>query len=164
MGKLLITLFISLIGFSSYSQTVGANYQSFDQDFMIDSRLDFGGRVYYNCLDVESKVEFLLEKLGARDISVRCFGGLDNFRPIYADAASVRLQYSALKSSDMTGTHLKAQWTPLKIRSGNDCHLLRQVFNQVRGNFEIRNVTGPSSCGSTFNQDFKLQLEVIQPL
>ena len=158
-------LFLSLIviGFSAQSQELDGSYHTVDKGFAVDSRLDFGGRVYYNCDDVEVHVKGLLQKMGAQHVSVRCHGGIDRNLPQQAWEASLSLRYSALRLTESSEDSVKVKWAPVQVRTYDNCQLMTQVFNRVKSSFAIRNVKGLRSCGS-INRDFRISFETLRPL
>ena len=155
-----IALFSFSVSFAGPDDPMTGVFQQVEQEFMIDSDVDFGGKIYYRCDTVEISVKLLLEKMGARDVQVRCYGGIDQFRPVELSSSSLKLQYTVLSSRDSSSARYPTQWTAVSIRSFESCHLLTQVFKQVKGQFELRNITGPSTCFSS-NQNFRVQFETL---
>lgn len=159
---LLTLLFAALLPLSfSIAEDVSAKWEKYEKDFAIDSNLDFGGHIYYNCRDMEYRVEQFLEKMGAKEIQVRCYGGIDHFLPPIAWESSISMNFSALRMN--ADSQMKASWKTVQLRSYDDCHLLNQIFMHVKGDFEIMNLEGPAYCGSR-NGTFRVKLDTLWPM
>lgn len=150
-------------GLCAQAQNVSTNYRTVIQDFMLSSNnQDFGGYIYFNCSDVETKTEALLQHLGAKDISVKCHGGIDHFQQIFSRPASVSLRYSVLQASDLE-TAQKGSWSIVNIQKFDDCYLLDQVFLKVKDSFMLRNYTILNTC-RRMSQKFHVEVEALLPL
>ena len=156
MIRTLLSVLALGFSFSANAADVPAALVPTHDSFMIDSNMDFGGRVYYNCDSVEVKVKELLRKMGAQNVKVYCHGGVDDFNPPIAWEASVDLSFSSYRhvTDERSGT--PAQWYKVSIRSHDDCQLLSQVFKRVKRRFEIQNLKGPNRCGS-INKSFRAE-------
>ena len=119
----------------SFSFAYSAEYKDFKTKYTIQTRTDFGSQVFYNCDSVENRVERLLETLGAKNISVRCTGGLDMWGNFHLPAR-VTAKYSAL-SNEMINSGINTELVEEKVKERNSCHLLNTSFNKLRKNFLI---------------------------
>lgn len=131
---------IGLLMMSSNLYAVG--YQSMNASYTIFSNVG-GGQVYYNCDSVENRVEDLLEEMGARNIRVRCSGGLDRFGRM-STSAHVRANFEALSySMPNDGTHFSVK--RVEVRERDNCHLYNTSVRALAKYFETSNVS-TSAC------------------
>jgi hypothetical protein len=166
MRTLTLTLTLTLalgLSFIAHAEDATGVLQHSSQHFAIDSMTDVGNRIYYNCDSVENQVTGLLKEMGAQNIRVTCYGGMDRNMPPISWEASVDLSYSAMKLAGADESGVKAIWTPVSIRDSDNCHLLTQVFRNVKGHFAIRSLKGPGHCGS-IDQSFRVQFETLKAL
>jgi len=120
-------------------------------NFLINSNLDFGGRVFYACGSVESETEALLEKLGATGVSAACRGGLDPWGGFSTEA-----YVNATFDAPTTGTE-----QTIELRGFRNCHLVKEIFNSVRSSFKITNVSGLRSCSSS-SDSYRFKVTLIK--
>lgn len=134
---------LALVLLTMSSSVFAVGYQSVRANYTIFSNLG-GARVYYNCDSVENHVEKLLEDMGARNIIVRCSGGLDTFNGRFNTPANVTAKFEALSYEHPNdGTHFSTK--RVEIRKRDNCHLYNSSFKALRKYFEISNAQS-SSC------------------
>jgi hypothetical protein len=112
-------------------------------NFFISDMQEAPDQVFYGCDDVQSTATTLLQKLGATQIQVHCNGGLDEFGN-YSDP-SVTLSFDSLQASGH-GAAVGANWKSVLLEGAQNCDLIVQVLDQVKGSFDIQSLTGDSSC------------------
>lgn len=128
-----IMAFITALSFQAF----GADYEAKEVNFTVSDRTSFGNRVFYNCDSVEHYVATSLEDLGARNITVRCSGGLDRFGNIHLPAR-VSSTFEALNSSLVSSR--KASMQEVVFRDHDNCHLMNSIIKSVMGEFEVASV------------------------
>lgn len=134
-------LALTLLMMSTSAFAVG--YQSARASYTIFSNVG-SGQVYYNCDSVENHVEDLLEEMGARNIRVRCSGGLDRFGGRFSTPASVVATFEALRYGyPNDGTIFSNR--KVEIRERDNCHLYNTSFRALEKHFEISN-SSASAC------------------
>jgi hypothetical protein len=149
-------LFLSLsLGLSIAQASVSAVPVSHTENFTLRSNFVPGETVYYNCSSVEPEIEAVLEHMGATNISVRCTGGLDTFNPALSFPAFITMTYESLHPASDDSPTVLADWKQINIRSFDNCAMMTQVYNAVKGTMEMQDVTGPNSCAQS-NSDFHL--------
>ncbi|MEX0799142.1 MAG: hypothetical protein WD025_06840 [Bacteriovoracaceae bacterium] len=139
-------IIMALLAFSvsfATAQVVDTVEKTQTESFRIDSRTDFGGRVYYACESVEHKTEALLKELGAYDISVRCSGGIDPWGG-YAREAFVKTTFT-VKSENAQGDQ-DGSYEEFEFKSFGSCHLYSEVFSQVKDAFEFERLDKVRRC------------------
>ena len=156
MKALLFTL-LAVVGFQVQAQQVPAHRVASQHEFTIRSST-LTGWVYYNCDSVEQTVTDLLSELGAKNISVRCTGGIEYGRPpmdAYVDVSFDALKLAAINDTDT----VMANWTPLQIRSWDNCDLKSQILKNTQSGFSMTDVK-VSSCSSSSSQ-FRASLTTL---
>lgn len=126
---------VALVCFLLSTSLFAADYQRNSSSFTIPTFTGNGGRVYYNCDSVEHRVKSVLEDMGAVVHSVRCTGGLDRWGGRMHLPASVRVVYDTL-NSELDG-NVATVVGETQISQRDNCHLNTNIFNAVKGNFEI---------------------------
>jgi hypothetical protein len=145
--KFLFIALVVMLGFQVHAE-VPAHRVSTHKEFSIRSSTSPGESVYYNCDSVENAVTDLLSKLGARNISVWCTGGIQYDQPPMD--AFVDVSFDALNLANINDTGIvMANWTPIKIHSWDDCELKTQIFNNTQSGFSMSNVRLASCLNST---------------
>jgi hypothetical protein len=154
--KVLFLALIAVVGFQ-VKAAVPAHRVSIHKEFTLWSSTPTGS-IYYNCDSVEDAVTELLSKLGARNISVRCTGGIQDYEPPMD--AFVDVTFDALKLAAINDTGIvMANWTPISIHSWDDCELKSAIFTNTMSGFSMTNVK-VSSCSSTSSQ-FRASLTTL---
>ncbi len=144
--KFLIVLISSLIGFSNAQASVPAFKTKIVKEFSLNSFFDAGDRVYFNCQTVENTMTDMLTKMGAQDVSVQCYGGIQENLPSDAWEASVRASYTTLQASP--NGNIPSDYKAVSLDSYDSCYLLSQLFTNVEDSFNIKDLTGNTSCPS----------------
>jgi hypothetical protein len=121
------------------SNAFAVGYKEMRSSFTISSRMDTGVRAYYNCDSVETRVEAMLEVMGADVHSVKCIGGLHPWNPSLSTEAHVVATYSAL-SNDVQDGNMTVAISNERIRSNYSCHMINSAFNSLKKNFELSGV------------------------
>lgn len=120
------------------SNAFAVGYQTVDKGFTIFSNFG-GGQVFYNCDSVENKVEDLLKEMGAKNISVRCSGGLDRFGR-FSTSARVRTSFDVLSyEAPNDGTLFSTQ--TVEVRERGNCHLYNSSFKALSKSFEMSDIS-----------------------
>ncbi len=145
----ILTLLALLVSLPSFA----ANYASKTSSFSISSIGPAGERVYYNCDSVERLVESTLSALGAKNIKVRCSGGIDTIGRIHMPAF-VRAEYDAVSTQIAGDINTEAQTIHFQDREG--CHLNTQVYKGLKKNFEIASEAVSRCSKSSSRTDIKL--------
>ena len=149
-----LALVLTLISSSAFA----VGYQSVNTSYTIFSNVG-GNNVYYNCDSVERNVENLLEEMGARNISVRCTGGLDRWGRM-STSAFVRASFEALSySMPNDGTHFAVEKVSINERGA--CHLYNTSVKALAKNFELTELS-TGSCwrpGDSTSISFKVLKE-----
>ena len=125
------------------SNAYAIGYKAVSANYTIFSNVG-GAQVYYNCDSVENDVERMLEEMGAKNIRVRCSGGLDTFGR-FSTSAFVRAHFEVLSyevSND--GTIFSSERVEIKER--DNCHLYNTSFRALSKFFEMTQ----ASTGSCF--------------
>ncbi len=147
-------------GFASLASAdlVGANRFSVAKDIVIRSDAGFGNKIYYSCDSAQSAAESLLVEMGATNVSVRCTGGLDEF---VSTEAYLQLYYEPLKlAKPNEKAAFTANWTAVELRGFDGCHLNNQIFEQIQGDFELRQIS-QRRCGS-LSSSYRLRFETLE--
>lgn len=154
---------LSPLLFISASNAETAAYRTQRVSFHVDSRPDGFTRVYYSCSSVEAQVETLLQQLGARNVMVRCTGGIDPVLPEVAWESDVDVRFDALTlvGPGAPGA-MQASFRDIRIHEWDSCYLLRQTFDEVAPGFVLRNIMFPNSCSSS-RSAFRLELTTLFP-
>ena len=108
-------------------------YKKNSANFVISNFAQDGSRVYYNCASVEDSVDDTLKTLGAKDIRVRCTGGLDQWS--MPTPAYVRASFRSI-SAEVNG-NLSTSMHTEDLDARDNCHLNFAVFKGVQKYFEI---------------------------
>lgn len=155
--KTMMICFIALLAFGSAQAGVPSKKVSYNQDFTLKSSFGSLDKIYYNCDTVESAIEDQMAQMGATNIQVQCHGGLDDFMP--AMPAYITLSYEALRAST-GGDVTAADWKTVSIHSFNNCFLMTQVYEQVKGNLEMKDVKAPARCLRA-DSSFRMQMTTL---
>ncbi len=145
MKLLLVAL---LVGSSAFANMVPTAEKTVTKKFRMDSRSDFGARVYYNCDSVEVRGEELLEELGATNIDVECSGGIDPFNR-YPQDAYVEATFT-VKVEDEKGEGL-GMYEDFYFRSHTSCDLFKSFFKGVKDAFSFSSLDRVRSCSGRMN-------------
>lgn len=130
--------FFMLMVLTLSSSAFATGYKSVSAKYTIFSNFGVGGHVYYNCDSVENRVEDLLERMGAKNIRVRCTGGLDRFGGRFSTPARVRTSFDVL-SSRVRNDGTRASVQRVEIRKRDNCHLYSTSFKALSRYFETSN-------------------------
>ncbi|MBG59252.1 MAG: hypothetical protein CME67_06730 [Halobacteriovoraceae bacterium] len=133
---------LMLAALLSLTSVFAVTEKTIEKKFRINSRTDFGARVFYNCDSVEDRTYDILEELGATDIEVRCTGGIDRFGN-YAREAYVKTTYTVQTSEE------QGSFQDFKIRSFNSCHLYDSIFTNVMDSFTFEEMSDLRRCVSS---------------
>ncbi len=123
-------MFISAAAFS-------AEYKSQETNFTIQTWTMYGSTVYYNCDSVETKTKDLLKTLGAKNINVRCTGGIDVFGRFHLPAR-VSTSFDALHSG---AGEIQAEYKEVTFKDFDECHLFNTVYKKVSSFFDLKDDT-----------------------
>ncbi|MBD65602.1 MAG: hypothetical protein CME62_10375 [Halobacteriovoraceae bacterium] len=134
------SIILTLVLMAGNALAIG--YEQKNASFTISSIAGNGSRVYYNCNSVEDKVEDVLLQLGAKNIRVRCSGGLDRWG--MSTDAFVRASFTAL-SEDVDGNIIAAV-SHEEIRKRSDCHLYSEIVEGVEDKFLMYSVPQVDRC------------------
>jgi len=115
------------------SNVFAVGYKTVKSSFTVPELSGNGGRSYYSCDSVEAETQSILKTLGAKNISVRCTGGISPFGGFHSPAF-VRANYSVL-SFEVQGNMTVA--IANERIDGNNCHLTNSIVNGVEKKFEI---------------------------
>ncbi len=149
-------LFLSLsLGLSIAQASVSAAPMAHTQNFTLKENFVPGEKVYYNCSSAESEIQDQLERMGATHVDVRCTGGLDTFNPAMSMPAFISMSYEVLHPAADASPAVLANWKQISVRSFDNCAMMTQVYNQVKGTMEMQNVNGPNTCANS-NSAFRL--------
>jgi len=162
MSKTLLALVLSL-GFSIAQASVPSERISHRIDFTLDTYFGAGEKVYYDCFSAESAIEDQMERMGAKNVHVRCVGGLDTFNPDMSMPAHIILEFVTLVPGSPGAVN--ANWKQVRINSFGNCFMMSQVYEQVKGTMEMQNVKGPGYCAdpdSAFHLSFTTLVEAVQ--
>ncbi|MCO4754043.1 MAG: hypothetical protein KC478_06155 [Bacteriovoracaceae bacterium] len=143
MKLLLVAL---LVGSSAFANMVPTAEKTVTKKFRMDSRTDFGARVYYNCDSVEIRGEELLEELGATNILVDCSGGLDPVTRWPMDAYVEATFTVKVEDANGQGTGM---YEDFLFRSHTSCDLYKSFFDHVKDEFEFAELDRVRSCSSS---------------
>ncbi|MEC9284165.1 MAG: hypothetical protein VX642_15725 [Bdellovibrionota bacterium] len=125
----ILTFIIALVSLNVYA----AEYERKEANFTIRDRVGFD-IVYYNCDSAEYTVESILEEMGAKDIRVRCTGGLDPIGSIHLPAR-INAEFEAI-NAELDGK-ISVKIDEVKFRNHKNCHLYNSVVKAVQDQFEI---------------------------
>ena len=128
----ILTFIIALVSLNVYA----AEYERKEANFTIRDRVGFD-IVYYNCDSVESTVENILEEMGAKEIRVRCTGGLDINGFIHLPAR-VSADFEAI-NAELDGK-ISVQVDEIQFRNHKNCHLYNNIVKAVQDKFEIAHI------------------------
>lgn len=128
----ILTFIIALVSLNVYA----AEYERKDANFTIRDRVGFD-IVYYNCDSVEQTVESILGEMGAKDIRVRCTGGLDRMGFNHLPAR-VNAEFEAI-NAELDGK-ISVNIDEVKFRNHRNCHLYNSIVNAVQDQFEIAHI------------------------
>jgi hypothetical protein len=159
MFQSLLVLTLSL-GFSLAQAAVPSERISNQVDFTISPNFSAGEKVYYDCWSAESAIEDQMEKMGAKNIEVRCTGGLNTFNPDMSMPAHILMTFTNLVAGSPGAVN--ADWKQMRINSFGNCHLMSQVYDNVKASLELQNVKGPGHCShpdSSFHMSFMALVE-----
>lgn len=135
---------MALLAFSgAYAQTVNTVDKTVSTDFRVASHTTFGNRVYYVCDVVESAAKTLLETLGAKDVEVRCSGGLDPYSG-YARDAHVKATYTVKAMSE--DGESEGTYQEFEFKKFGSCHLYAEVLEGVKGDFDFERLDRVRTC------------------
>ncbi|HEY5019947.1 MAG TPA: hypothetical protein VII17_02910 [Steroidobacteraceae bacterium] len=137
------------------------------------SELDYMGfTTTYSCEGLQSKLELLLRKLGARsDAKVETFG-CDRGYGVPSRFARARLNFAALQpAADGADPAVPGSWRriefapnrPFGLQDG-DCELIEQFRDKVLPLFATRTLENRSHCVPHQASTFSLQFQVFAPL
>jgi len=131
-----------------------------------------GFTTLYTCSGLESKVQAILEFLGARrDMTVHasgCMGGPDI--PTHAAWVDVDF-YSPTPAADGSPDAVAARWTPFRINDqhpifmgSGDCELIQSLKETLQNNLAARGLTYTTDCfpHEVHDGDFKVSGEVLE--
>ena len=149
---------IAILALSSSAFATG--YKTVSAKYTIFSNVGFG-HVYYNCSLVERRVEDLLETMGAKNIRVRCHGGLDRFGGRVSTPARVRATFDVLSTSVLDDGTI-ASVKKIEIRERNSCHLYITSFKRLSKFFEISNAKVPRCSLSRRSRRVKITFNVLK--
>ena len=150
---MMLILVMSTSAFATGYKTVSSKYTIFSN---VGS-----GHVFYNCSLVERRVEDLLEIMGAKNIRVRCHGGLDRFGGRVSTPARVRATFDVLSSSVPNDGSI-ASIQKIEIRERNSCHLYISSFKKLSKHFEISNAKVPRCSLSRTSRRVKITFNVLK--
>ncbi len=155
----------SLLFSSSFAfAAVNAERMSHTSEFMISQHFSPGEEVYFQCDSAENKIETQLEDMGAMNVSVRCSGGIDaNMPPSTWGPIWITASYQTLHPAATGTTNTEsAEWTAVKIHSFDNCYLMSEVFENVKGNFTMQDVSATSRCMNA-GSSYRLQMTTLVP-
>jgi hypothetical protein len=138
------------------AKTVSNNY-----GFTINSNLDFGGHVYFNCDSVEDSAKEMLQHMGARNVQTRCTGGLDH-NGMPPMEAYLTVSYDSVKAASANDAQtIQADYVAVELRGFNDCFLAEQLFKKFQPTFDIKNLTSPRRCTDS-NGSYIYRFDVLK--
>lgn len=115
------------------SPVFAADYEAKETRFTIQDRFGFD-RVFFNCDNVEITARQILREMGAKEIDVRCRGGLDrwngNHLPAFVEASFMAL------NTELEGP-IEPRAESVGFRRPRDCYLFNSIVNGVKDDFEI---------------------------
>jgi hypothetical protein len=138
--KILI-LMLALVSSSVFA----VGYKSVKSSFTVSEFSGNGNRTYYSCDSVEYETEAILKVFGAKNISVRCSGGINPTGGFHT-SARVRTNYDVL-SYEVEGNMTVA--IENDRFDGNNCHLADSIVRGVEKKFEISNLRSRSCFRSS---------------
>lgn len=143
LSTLMLTVFAN-------AQVVNSEYSSTKASFNITSFGDFGTRIYYNCDSVEAEVKSLMKEFGAKNIQVRCTGGITPWGGMATDAF-VRLSMDVLTENVDGATN--AEYQLVEISETRNCHLLKEVTKATKDLFKVQDLDYTRTCrGGSFDR------------
>lgn len=110
-------------------------------------------RAFYSCDYAESQTEHYLELLGARDIKVRCTGGLPDFQSVNLTAEFL----APVISTD----GVEAEWQAVTLKARESCDFNETIAKRVMKYFPTRANEAQSSCWAS-EGSFSSTLEVLK--
>ncbi len=153
--------FLVMAIFALSTSVFAAGYQTVSAKYTIFSNVGSGGSIYYNCDSVENKVEDLLELMGAKNIRVRCTGGLDTFGGRFSTPPRVRATFDAVRSNVRNdGTYASVK--RVEIRKRNNCHLYNSSFKALSRYFEISNAKTSHCSLSRASRRTRISFNVLK--
>ena len=140
-----------------FAQTINTVEVLEKRNFRINDRTLFGSTVFYACDSVEGAATELLTKLGATNIEAKCHGGI---RPWggWSGPSYLNVSFNVKKASDEGTT--EGSYEFINFRSYGSCHLYSEIFNGVKGAFDILRPDF-SACFRT-DSNFRLNGEVLR--
>lgn len=135
----LILALSSVCNFAVASDSIPAFTTHNTVEFLVPSDTPRGDIIYFNVSSVEDTARDMLKKMGATHIEVTVYGGVssDIVRDPYVHASfdSLRIQ-----KQDNAQTPTNATWATVTLTGYEQGYLLDNLFNNVKGYFEIRDV------------------------
>ena len=154
--KAFILAFTMLI--SSASMAIENGYGKY-----VDQEMKFhfsSNRSYYSCSYAEKQTEKYLTMLGAKDIEIRCTGGIQSGSPSWAWApVSVRASFQALVAVDSSEKDsVPVEENSLTFKGRGSCDFNSKLIKTALGHFEATVEHGFSNC---FNSNGSYNYDVI---
>lgn len=154
--KSLILAFIMLI--SSASMALESGYGKY-----VDQEMKFqflSNNSYYSCSYAEKQTEKYLIMLGAKDIEIRCTGGIQSGSPSWAWAPiSVRASFQALVTVDNSEKDaVPVEENSVTFKGRGSCDFNSKLIKNALSHFEAIIEGGFSNC---FNSNGSYSYDVI---
>jgi hypothetical protein len=159
--SLVMTALVSLMGVAAFA--LPAKVVSNSYSFTLNSNWDFGGKVYYSCDSVEGTATDMLKKMGARNVSVDCSGGMDATNPGWPPMdAYLSVKYDSVKAaSGNDGQTVQADYASVVLRDYQNCFMANQLFKKFSPTFDIKDLTGLRSCMEP-ESNYKYSFDVLK--
>ena len=115
------------------TSVMSAEYKAQETKFTIPTWTLYGSTVYYNCDSVEYKAKDLLQTLGAKNVDVKCTGGIDVIGRIHLPAR-VSATFETLQNGS---GRINATYKEVVFKDFDECHLYNTIYKKVRSNFDM---------------------------
>ena len=155
--SLALATFVSSAVFALPAKVVSNDYS-----FAVNSNWDFGGKIYYRCDTVENTAKEMLQVMGARNVQVKCYGGITDTTPSFAWDSSLDVKYDSVKEASASDSQtVQADYSSAVVKDYQNCFLANQLFKKFQKTFSIKNLSGLRSCSSP-DSNYKYSFDVLK--
>jgi hypothetical protein len=145
IGTVVVFGILTLLAFSALAETT-VSWTPRTEKIVYSSL-----RAYYSCDYAEQRAKHYAEILGAKDVEVRCTGGLPEFTSINIDVTFL--------APTVTFDGDVATWQPVSIKTRESCDFNEMIAKRIMKAFPTREMTTQSSCWNaegSFSYDFEV--------
>lgn len=155
--SLTLATFVSVSVFALPAKVVNNSYS-----FAMNSNWDFGGKIYFRCDSIEATAKEMLQAMGARNVQIKCYGGITDTTPSFAWDSSLDVKYDSVTAASSSDTQtVQADYSSVVLKDYQNCFMANQLFKRFQKTFSIKNLSGFRSCSEP-DTNYKYSFDVLK--